>query len=443
MDRVLIAGTHSGCGKTTVFCALLSALKRRGLSPSAFKCGPDYIDPMFHRRALGVPGGNLDPFFSPPRRLRQRLSPPGGPALLEGAMGYYDGVGPGGRFSAWDVARETATPAVLVIDARGMYASAGAVLRGFLGYRSPSQIRGVIFNNASRKVYDGLRELAEQEGVRPLGFLPRTPGATLASRHLGLVTAAEIEDLEGKLTLLGSLAEEHLDLDGLLALAGTAPALDEPTRPLRPIRRVRVAVARDEAFCFLYEETLELLSALGCEPVFFSPLRDGGLPPGIGGLYLCGGYPELYLEALSANAALRAAVRGAVEGGMPAVAECGGFLYLHDTLEGYPMAGVIHARAFRTPSLRRFGYAVLRAGRDNLLCAAGEEIPAHEFHYYDSTDCGGDFTAEKPVTGVSWPCVHAGETLYAGFPHLYLDANPVFAENFLRKAMDYAAKHPS
>ena len=197
-------------------------------------------------------------------------------------------------------------------------------------------------------------------------------------------------------------------------------------------------MARDEAFCFLYEENLRALEALGCEPVFFSPLHDEHLPEGAQGLYLPGGYPELHLEGLSSNP-IRQEIRRAVEGGMPTVAECGGFLYLHDSLDGAEMAGVIHAAAYGTKKLQRFGYVHLTAERDNLLCRTGESIRAHEFHYYDSEDNGSGFTAAKPLGKRSWPCVHAGETLYAGFPHLYFPANMAFAENFVRKAASYAA----
>ena len=438
MNRIMITGTHSGCGKTTVTCGLLMALKDRGLQPTAFKCGPDYIDPMFHRRAIGVPGYNLDPFFSTGEQLKGRIVKSGGGiSLLEGAMGYYDGIGPEGWCSAYDVARATRTPAVLVIDAKGMYTSAAAVLQGFLNYQAPSGIRGVIFNNTSPMVYEGLAVLAEGMGIKPLGFLPREPKAVFESRHLGLVTAGELAHIEEKLARLGDLAESYIDIKGLIKLAANAPALNGALPDMRPLGRVRLGVARDEAFCFLYEENLELLTALGSEIIFFSPINDEGLPEGISGLYLCGGYPELHLEALSGNSSMIQAIKAAVCGGMPAIAECGGFLYLHNTLDGFPMAGVIDAQAYRTEKLSRFGYITLQAKVDNLLCAAGDTIPGHEFHYYQSSHCGADFGAEKPGSQRSWPCVHATETLYAGFPHLYFEANPVFAENFVRKAIEY------
>ncbi|MEL7607988.1 MAG: cobyrinate a,c-diamide synthase [Bacillota bacterium] len=440
MNRVLIAGTHSGCGKTTVTCALLSAFKMRGMDVSAFKCGPDYIDPMFHREIVGVRSHNLDPFFCGGGELRGLLTAHAGElSVIEGVMGYYDGVGPEGTGSTYDVARQTDTPVVLVVDVKGMAASAGAVLHGFRSFRPQSRIRGVIFNGVSPVLYEDYKEVARAAGVPALGFLPRLPELTVKSRHLGLITAGEIADIKAKLVRLGKLAEQYIDMTGILELARSAPALDEPLTPEAALpRSVRVAVARDKAFCFLYQENLELLESLGCELVFFSPLCDRALPERIGGLYLPGGYPELHLEALSSNAAMRRAIREAVPGGLPTVAECGGFLYLHESLDGYPMAGVINAKAFKTDKLQRFGYVTLTANADNLLCAAGNAIRAHEFHYYDSADNGTGFAAKKARDGCEYACVHATSTLYAGFPHLYFPANPSFAESFVRKAAAYA-----
>lgn len=440
MDRILIAGTHSGCGKTTFTTGLLWALKQQGHTLHAFKCGPDYIDPMFHRGAIGLHSGNLDPFFNTGEQLCARLSGEG-LAVIEGVMGYYDGIGTQGEGATYHVARETKTPVVLVVDARGQYTSAGAVLRGFMDFRPESNIRGVIFNNASPMLYRGLREIAEDAGTEPLGFLPGDARVSVGSRHLGLITAAEIKDLQEKLKTLGEIAGECIDIGRLLDLASLAPDLEEPAAALTPLGSVRIAVARDEAFCFVYQENLDLLAALGCELAFFSPIHDTELPGDIGGLYLPGGYPELHLPALSGNTSMLACVRTAVMGGLPTIAECGGFLYLHDFLDGAPMAGVIHAGAYKTNKLQRFGYAVLRANENNLICPAGAEMRVHEYHYYESESCGNGFTARKPGGEKQWECAHATDSLYAGFPHLYFPAMPELAENFTRKAMEYAGKN--
>lgn len=437
-DRVLIAGTHSGCGKTTVTCALLSALKSRGVSIAAFKCGPDYIDPMFHREAQCVPARNLDPFFCTKEQLCFELSEAGGSlSVIEGVMGYYDGIGAEGRASTYDVARETETPVILTVNVRGMYTSAGALIAGFRAFREHSGVQGVIFNGASPMLYGGLKGIAKEAGVTSLGFLPFDAALSVGSRNLGLVTAEEITDLKARLAALGALAEKHIDLDGVMGLASRAPALQPARAKPERIADVRIAVARDRAFCFLYRENLELLEALGAELCFFSPLSDTTLPEGIHGLYLPGGYPELYLKALSENRPMLGAVKSAVLGGLPTLAECGGFMYLNDDIDGIPMAGAIRASACRTEKLQRFGYVTLTAGRDTLLCRAGESIRAHEFHYYDSTDCGNAFSAEKPGSGRRYACIHGTETLFAGFPHLYFPANPGFAESFIRKAAAY------
>lgn len=437
-DRILIAGTNSGCGKTTVTLALLASLKARGLTLSAFKCGPDYIDPMFHRKALGLPSRNLDPFFSDGPQLCSLLGQAKSRfSVIEGVMGYYDGVGKEGAYSTYTVAQKTQTPVILVINAAGMQTSAAAVIRGFRLYRAQSGLTGVIFNNASPMTYAALADLARSEGLMPLGFLPRCGEIAVGSRYLGLLTVDEVTDIQDKLTRLGDFGEQYLSLDEIISLGAAAPPLSPVETPEAPMADVRIAVAMDEAFCFVYEENLALLQRLGAQIVFFSPLRDQTLPPDIGGLYLPGGYPELHAEALSANRSLRKSIAAAVTGGLPTIAECGGFLYLHQMLDGVPMAGVIPADAIKGDRLHHFGYVSLRARRDNLLCKAGETIRGHEFHYYKSTRCGEGFTAEKPISGKSWDCVWANDHLYAGFPHLYLPSNPAFARSFLQKAADY------
>ena len=438
--RILIAGTNSGCGKTTVTLALLSALKKRGTDLSSFKCGPDYIDPMFHRAVLGLDSCNLDPFFCTEKQLCGVLSKHAADvSVIEGVMGYYDGIGIEGDASTWNVARATKTPVVLVVNVRGMYTSAGAIIKGFKEFRPESGIKGVIFNGASPMLYRDLSKIAENAGVKAYGFLPKVPEAEIGSRHLGLITAAEIKDLQARLDILGEKAEECLDIEGLLELAAAAPEHKAETcEKSAAKRRLRLAVAKDEAFCFIYTENIELLKEAGFDIVCFSPLHDEALPKDISALYLPGGYPELYTEQLSANDRMKDSVKSAVLGGLPTFAECGGFLYLHKSLDGAPMTGVIDRASFRTDRLQRFGYITLTAGADNLFCRAGESIRAHEFHYYESEDPGSSFRAEKPSGKRGWDCVHASDSLYAGFPHLYLPANPQFAENFAKKAARYA-----
>ena len=434
LPRVLIAGTNSGCGKTTVVCGILQALKERGLSLSPCKCGPDYIDPMFHSAVLGLRCRNLDLQFFDENTLRYLLSQGEGLAVIEGVMGYYDGVGVTREASSYAVAKALRAPAVLVVNARGAAHSILAVLAGFYGLCPDSGIQGVILNNCSPMLYPRLKSLIEAHfhgAVRPLGFLPPLERCSLESRHLGLVTAAEVTDLQKKLRILGENTEKYVDLDGLLALAHSAPALSwqAPSLPA-PGSPVRIALARDKAFCFYYEDNLRLLEQLGAQLVPFSPLEDGALPENIQGLYLGGGYPELYAQELSRNTSLRLELRRALEGKLPCIAECGGFLYLQETLLDYPMVGFLKGRGFYTGHLVRFGYASLTAQRDGMLLRRGESVQAHEFHYYDVDDPGDGFMAQK-ASGASWRCGVTTDSLYAGFPHLHFYANPILAARFL------------
>lgn len=439
MSRLIISGTGSGSGKTTVTCAILAALKRRGESPTAFKCGPDYIDPMFHRAVTGVAAYNLDPFFLDADALRNQLASKGGEiSVIEGAMGYYDGIAATDVSSAYTVSAATETPVVLVVSAKGAGHSLAALIEGFVHHRTDSRICGVIFNDASSSRYPDLKKIAAEAGVRAYGYLPRNKDWTLQSRHLGLLTADEISGLQEQLAALGSQAEESIDIDGLLELASTASAmLRQPAKPHQADGGLRVAVAKDAAFCFLYEENLQLLQQMGCQLCFFSPISDAALPEDISGLYLCGGYPELYADKLSENKSMRESIRCAVAGGLPTIAECGGFLYLHEGLDGKQMCGVIKGNAVGTERLQRFGYITLTAAEDNLLCRQGESIRAHEFHYWESPNCGSSFIAKKAGRERTYPCIHATSSLYAGFPHLYLPANPQFAENFVSSVKRY------
>ena len=441
MRRIIIAGTHSGCGKTTVTCAVLAAMKKRGLRVSAFKCGPDYIDPMFHREVIGVPSHNLDSFFCGGGTLRYLLhenSADSDIAVIEGVMGYYDGAD--GKGSAYSLSLLTDTPAVIVADCKGMSESMGAVMKGFLCYRDAPGIAGFIFNRLPERLVPLAQRLCAELGTRYLGFLPKSD-ITIESRHLGLVTADEIPDIKERLNRLGELAERYIDLNGIMRLpervlpAFTEPEINTVSTEKPPV----IAVARDRAFCFIYEDNTELLKKLGCEIRYFSPLTDARIPDGADGLILDGGYPELYAERLSGNTEMLGDIREKISSGLPTVAECGGFIYLHDIftdMQGneFSGVGVIHGKACKTDRLQRFGYVSLTAGRDNLLCRAGESFPAHEFHRFDSTDCGSDMTAEK-TDGRTWQCVHSGKSLYAGFPHLYFYAAPGIAESFVRECV--------
>ena len=444
--RLLLAAPASGSGKTTIVCGLLRAMKNRGRAVRAFKCGPDFIDPLFHEQVVGVPSGTLDLFFSDEAQLRRlfcRHAANADLCLIEGVMGYYDGLGAAGSAaSSYAVASALDAPVVLIVDGRGQSLSALATLTGFLRFRPDSRIRGVLFNRMSESVYDALIPEVEKLGVKPLGYVPRCPELMIESRHLGLVTPGEIADLNEKLDKLAALLEQTVDLDGLLSLASAAPALDAPPTSVIPLlSKTRIAVARDQAFCFLYQDNLDLLRDYGAEITFFSPLHDTTLPQGIQGLILPGGYPELYAQSLSENEPMRQSIRRAIENGLPCLAECGGFLYLHRELEDmegrfWPMAGALDARAWRTRKLGRFGYITLNAKADAVFLPVGETIRGHEFHYYESEDCGDALHAQKPMGSRGWDCGHSRGDLLMGFPHLYYSSNPKFIERFLRRCAE-------
>ena len=319
--RVLFAAPSSGSGKTTIVCGILRALKNRGKAVSAFKCGPDYIDPLFHERVVGVKSGTLDLFFSDEntlRRLYAQNADGADSAVIEGVMGYYDGLSAASdEASTYAVAKALSAPVVLIVDSRGQSLSALATLRGFLDYRPDSGIKGVVFNRMSEHVYRALKPQVEALGVVPLGFVPKSDALTLESRHLGLVTPNEVKDLSEKLDALAALFETTLDFDALEALMQSAPELTVPDAPVVPdMPKTVIAVAKDKAFCFLYRDNLALLKRYGAELKYFSTLSDTALPAGTQGLYLPGGYPELFAEQLSQNTAIRTAIRTAIEAGM-------------------------------------------------------------------------------------------------------------------------------
>ncbi|MBR2896044.1 MAG: cobyrinate a,c-diamide synthase, partial [Oscillospiraceae bacterium] len=421
----------------------------RGMRVGAFKCGPDYIDPMFHSRIIGAKSANLDLFFFQDNTLRYLLAKNAAQcdvSIIEGVMGFYDGMGlTTTRASSYQVAQITESPVVLVVNAKGASLSVLATIHGFLTLYPDNHIRGVILNQCSAMTYSALAEAIEERfAIKTLGYLPKMEDCALESRHLGLVTAAEVEGLREKLQLMAEQAEKTIDMNGILELANSASAVTcEPIELLR-MEQVRIAVAKDKAFCFYYEDSLETLREMGAEHVEFSPMDDRKLPEDIHGLYLGGGYPELYAETLSKNQSMRESVRNALEQELPCIAECGGFMYLTEAIGEYPMVGFLSGSCFDTGKLTRFGYVTLRAKKDNLLCTAGGEISGHEFHHWDCTQPGNGFTATKS-TGKQWDCAVVTDTLYAGYPHFHFYANPEFAENFykicLKEKHRYDGKH--
>ncbi|MBQ7298217.1 MAG: cobyrinate a,c-diamide synthase [Clostridia bacterium] len=445
LPRVLIAGTCSGSGKTTAVCALLTLLKRRGIGVTACKCGPDYIDPMFHESVLGIPSANLDPFFCDGNLLRYLLAASGDElSVIEGVMGYYDGTGADGMDnSTFTVAQKTDTPVILVVNAKGASTSLLAVIEGFLHFQTDSRICGVLFNNITAMTYANLKKQMEArfgDTVKAVGYIPKLPDdCILGSRHLGLITASEIGDLQAKLDKIADLCSDTMDVDVILEIADTAKPLTYEKAELPAFAPIRLAVAKDAAFCFYYKDTLRLFEKIGAELTYFSPLANEPIPEYADGLLLGGGYPELYADMLEQNEMTRESIRHAIENGLPTIAECGGFQYLGHTLDGRKMCGVLPHDSTKTGKLVRFGYVTLTAKNDGLFGDAGATLRAHEFHYYDSTDNGNAFTAVK-ANGRSWECVQYTDMLYAGYPHLFLPANLQAAEIFYRKCLAYKEK---
>ena len=455
--RFMLAAGASGSGKTMITCGILQALKNRGLKVSSFKCGPDYIDPMFHEKVIHTKSGNLDTFFTGEEMTRYlfcQSAEESDISVMEGVMGYYDGLGGCSvKASACDLAEVTDTPVILVVNTRGMSLSVLAYIKGFLTYREPTRIKGVILNQFSAMLYPQMKEQIEAElGIRVYGYVPRMEDCSLESRHLGLVLPQEVEQLGEKLQRIAEVLEDTLDLDAMLELGHSVGLPGEMTHAQVEIERLteqmkaeqagkqplRIAVSRDEAFCFIYEANMDLLRKFGAEVIPFSPIHDSQIPDADGVLFY-GGYPELFAKQLSENTFMRSDVKRKLAEGMPCMAECGGFMYLHQSMEdmdgtAWPEAGVIEGKAYKTSKLGRFGYIELHPVEEP---EADRVLRGHEFHYFDSTSCGESYVAKKPLRKRSWRCIHETETLMAGFPHLYYYSCPEFLMKFLQKCRNY------
>ena len=457
--RILIGATGSGSGKTTITCALLEILKRQGKKVQAFKCGPDYIDPMFHRTVLGIPSKNLDTFFTGEKMtadLFMKSVENADISVMEGVMGLYDGLG-GIRKegSAYDLATVTDTPVILIVDAHGMGRSILPLIAGFLSYDTNHLIRGIILNRTSGAFFETIRpEIERSFPIAVLGYFPNQKDILLESRHLGLKRPEEVEKMAEMLAKTADMLEKTVDIDRLFAIAEGASELsddntlengssgDQKVALRETEKKPMIAVSRDEAFCFYYEDNLKALQGAGAEIVFFSPLHDNGVPKEADGLLLLGGYPELYAKELSENKPMLADIRKKAKSAMPIVAECGGFMYLHRTMEDmehriYEMAGVVPGTCFYTGKLVRFGYIELEEKKANFL-PENVNIKGHEFHYFDSTANGDECVALKPVSEKKYDCIFDEKSCFVGFPHLYYPSAPQFAENFVKKAKNYA-----
>lgn len=447
--RFMIAAASSGSGKTVISCALMSALKQKGMKVAACKCGPDYIDPMFHREVLGFESENLDLYFCGADTLKHLFQKHIGDsdvAVVEGVMGYYDGMSLASeKASSYDVARTLGIPVILVVPCKGMALSIIPQILGMIDFRKDSNIRGVLLNQIPNMLYPKMKRMIEEElgkrgyAIPVVGYIPEDDVFRLESRHLGLVTPAEVQGIRKQLEEAGNTLCRTVDLERILDIGKSLGRQCETVTGdyVETFEnKVKIGIARDEAFCFYYKDNIELLQKLGCELVWFSPLHDSTLPEGIQGLILGGGYPELYTEGLSANRRMCESIFGAIKSGVPCLAECGGFMYLHEEMEGKdgikrPMAGIVKGSAFMTKRLSRFGYIELQALKDGVFFQKGDILRGHEFHYWDSTDNGADCLAVKPDKKRSWECIHMSGNLFAGYPHIHFYSNPSFASRFV------------
>lgn len=438
--RVMFAATRSGSGKTTVTCGVLAALKKQNIKVQAYKCGPDYIDPMFHRTVLGIDTGNLDTFFAGADaigRILARDTKEADLVVMEGVMGYYDGVGGTTTMaSSYELSKVTKTPVVLIVDAKGASVTLAAIIRGIMEYKKDSRIVGVILNRVSPMFYSRIKHVIETEcGIPVLGYLPEDASFAVPSRHLGLLQPDEMQKQRDWVETVAEAARKTIDIDGILEIAAQAEMLQiqkatGETEKSKFPAGYRIGVARDAAFSFYYRENLRMLEDMGATLVYFSPLTDAHVSE-VDALIFGGGYPELYAKQLYENQSMRASVWQALEAGMPCHAECGGFLYLGKSLadaEGnvYEMVGFLDGAGFRTERLQRFGYVEL-APQEADAFAVNTVLRGHEFHYWDSTDCGDACLAWKPLSKQkTYPCMVKKKGTFAGFPHLYYAG----AENF-------------
>ena len=444
INRIMIAGTNSGCGKTTVTCAILKSLLNKGLKVAAFKCGPDYIDPMFHSEIVGVKSRNVDLFLcgdNPSKYLVAKNSENFDISVVEGVMGFYDGLsGATIQNSSCDISNKLEIPVILVVNCLGAYLSVAAMIKGYVDF-SENNIKAVILNNLSKPLYPLYKKMIEDHlNIKVLGYMPNMPDAALESRHLGLVTAQEVNLLSEKIDLLAKTASETIELAEILKIAAAAPPLQYDEIRIERHASVKIAVARDKAFCFYYQDNLDLLSSFGVELISFSPLEDIKLPESIDGLILGGGYPELYLQKLSENQSMLKSIKDACENGMPVYAECGGYMYLGKSIAAggveYPMAGVIDMNSVMTEKLQNFGYVTLAVKQDALFLKTGDNVPAHEFHYSKSDKQIGIFEAKKP-NGKSWRAGYCENRVFAGYPHIHFWADIDMAKRFVGKCEEY------
>lgn len=462
INRIMIAGMTSGSGKTTLTCAFLRCLQKRGLDPRSFKCGPDYIDPMFHGKVLGIESRNLDMFFMGEERLRKTLSKAEGRyAVIEGVMGVYDGNDPSSAAgSCYEVAAVTSTPIVLTVNAGGVGRTVISMIMGVLSDDVHSLIKGIILNNMSGGYYKMLLPELEKSigGIRPdvkiLGAFPKTKGIDFESRHLGLKLPGKSDDTLGRIEYAAEVFDENIDVDAMIGLMRSAPDITAQNMtdtyenasavcsgslsgPGFSGTDLTLAVALDDAFCFYYRDNIEMFEERGVKVKYFSPLDDECVPEDADGILIGGGYPELYLDRLCANKSMMTSLKELICSGIPSLAECGGFMYLGRAVEDadgkvYETVGAYEGISKFTGRSVRFGYMlILDADVPDSLVKCMKGLKGHEFHYYDSDMNGDACTAKKPFRDTQWKCIMDQNNGIWGFPHFYYGSAPAFVDAFI------------
>ena len=437
MKGIMITAPSSGSGKTTVTMGIIRALKRTGKQVACFKTGPDYIDTAFLKEASGLEAGNLDMHLQGQGGMKSAFSLAAGDlCVIEGAMGYFDGIYNTYQNSSYEISKVLDVNCVLVYTPKGEMFSAIPKIQGMAAFEG-SKIKGIILNKVSRHYYTLLKEQIEKyTAVKVLGFVPHLKEIEIKSRHLGLVQSTEMQDIHRKIDKAARTIAETVDMNELMDLMTPMPR-PIPHAPC-PAKKhnITVAIAKDKAFSFYYRENLFMFER-ACNVVYFSPLYDRQLPP-CDLVYLGGGYPEVFKEALSQNIGMLDAIKTFAEDGGCIYGECGGLMYLTAGIENYPMAGVFKGQSVMTEKLQRFGYIDIVLKEDCMLGQAGETLTAHEFHRSVSEVEGqAVFHIRKTMGSKTWACGYTYKNVLAGYPHINFLGNIKAFEHLL----DYAERH--
>lgn len=438
MKSIIVSSNSSGGGKTTVTLALMKTLINRGYKVQGYKVGPDYIDPAFHREITGVASRNLDLFLMREEGVKESyLRGKGDLGIVEGVMGLYDGKGIDTSFSTAHVSKTLGLPVVLVLSPKAQSATLCAEIEGLRNYEDVN-IVGVILNNISGSYYNLLKKAIERncKGIKVFGYIPKDERLTLKSRHLGLVQSSEVEDLSKKIDLCSSLMEEYVDVDGLINefRASDVQSTNSEGFHLRN-KNIKIAVAYDKAFSFYYKENLELLEEIGTIE-YFSPLKDKEIPKNIDFIYIGGGYPEVFKEELSSNKSMLNSIREALKSGVGCYAECGGLMYLTESIDGAEAVGFFKGKSYMTGKLNNFGYATIRVAEENSIISKDMIINCHEFHK-SLVELNEEkiYELEKKVydgTTKKWKCGYVKNNVLAAYGHVHFFSNINFLKSLIK-----------